>query len=73
MWTMPKMLLYTGYKPMFVCDQTKSLDRPYKVPRRDLWDKVWKDVAYSGQLINHFEGSHSQSACARHRRLAMST
>ena len=56
-WTMPEMLLYTGDKPIFVYDQTKGLDQRYEVPRRELWDKVWKDVNYSGQLIDHYEGS----------------
>ena len=56
-WTMPELLLYTGNKPIFVYDQTKPLDQRYEVPRRELWDKVWKDVTYSGQLIDHYEGS----------------
>ena len=56
-WTMPEMLLYTGDKPIYVYDRTKSLDQRYEVPRRELWDKVWKDVTYSGQLIDHYENS----------------
>ena len=54
---MPEILLYTGDKPIFVYDQIKSLDRRYMVTRRKLWDIVWNDVTYFGQLIDHFEGS----------------
>ena len=57
MWTMPELLLYTGSHPIFVYDRTKSLDNRYLIPRRELYDKVWQDSAYSGHLIDHYENS----------------
>ena len=52
-----RTVTYTGDKPIFIYDRTKSMDQRYEVPRRELWDKVWKDVNYSGQLIDHYENS----------------
>ena len=33
------------------------MDQRYEVSRRELWDKVWEYVTYSGQLIDHYENS----------------
>lgn len=56
-WTMPELLLYTGSHPVFIYDETRSLNKSHLIPRRELWDKVWKDTTYSGQLIDHHESS----------------
>lgn len=56
-WTMPELLLYTGQQPISIYEKTKSLDDRRQIPRRELWNKVWSDTAYSGQLIDHYEGS----------------
>ena len=56
-WTMPELLLYTGHHNISVYDRTKSLDQRLSLPRRELWSKVWSDVGYSGQLIDHYENS----------------
>ena len=56
-WTMPELLLYTGHHPIYVYDKAKTLNQRQTVPRRELWNKVWRDVAYSGQLIDHYENS----------------
>ena len=56
-WTMPELLLYTGHHDISVYDRTKSLDQRQSLPRRELWSKVWSDVGYSGQLIDHYENS----------------
>lgn len=54
---MPELLLYTGSHPVFIYDETRSLNKSHLIPRRELWDKVWKDTTYSGQLIDHHESS----------------
>ncbi|KAL8938798.1 MAG: hypothetical protein Q9216_003698 [Gyalolechia sp. 2 TL-2023] len=56
-WTMPELLLYTGSDPIFVYEKIKSLDDRRSIPRRELWNKSWSETAYSGQLIDHYEGS----------------
>ncbi|KAL8717734.1 MAG: hypothetical protein Q9225_005045 [Loekoesia sp. 1 TL-2023] len=56
-WTMPELLLYTGHHPIFIYEQVKRLDERRRLPRRELWNKTWSDTAYSGQLIDHYEGS----------------
>lgn len=56
-WTMPELLLYTGQQPITIYERIKSLDDRRQIPRRELWNKVWSDIAYSGQLIDHYEGS----------------
>ncbi|KAI4168900.1 MAG: hypothetical protein LQ343_006055 [Gyalolechia ehrenbergii] len=56
-WTMPELLLYTGSHPIFIYEKTKGLGGRRQIPRRELWNKVWSDTAYSGQLIDHYEGS----------------
>ena len=55
LWTMPELLLYTGHDDILVYDQ--NLDEPWQIPRRELWNKAWNDTAFSGQLIDHYEGS----------------
>ncbi|KAL8725564.1 MAG: hypothetical protein Q9181_006372 [Wetmoreana brouardii] len=58
-WTMPEVLLYTGDHPILIYESARSLDGKRQLPRRELWNKAWSDTAYSGQLIDHYEGSLS--------------
>lgn len=58
---MTELLLYTGSHSIFVYDETRSLNKSHLIPRRELWDKVWRDTTYSGQLIDHYESSPTLS------------
>ncbi|KAL9591844.1 MAG: hypothetical protein Q9179_007313, partial [Wetmoreana sp. 5 TL-2023] len=56
-WTMPELLLYTGDHPIYIYEKLRGPNNPRQLPRRELWNKAWSDTAYSGQLIDHYEGS----------------
>ena len=60
-WTMPELLLYTGNHDIFVYDYYKCMQSselgPRELPRRELWSEAWSDTKFSGQLLDHFEGS----------------
>lgn len=56
-WTMPELLLYTEKHPIYVYEESRTLDQRRLFSRREVWDKVWGDHADSGQLIDHYEGS----------------
>ncbi|KAL8753789.1 MAG: hypothetical protein Q9184_005315 [Pyrenodesmia sp. 2 TL-2023] len=56
-WTMPELLLYTGQHPIYIYERTQRFDDRRQIPRRELWNKAWSDTTYSGQLIDHYEGS----------------
>lgn len=59
--TMSELLLYTGSHTIIVYDGNRSLNKSHLIPRRELWDKVWKDTTYSAQLIDHHESSPTLS------------
>lgn len=59
LWTMPELLLMTGDLPVYVYNERKGQEiaLPEMVYRRELWKKVWSDYSFSGELLDHYEGS----------------
>lgn len=58
-WTMPELLLYEGKEDILIYEKSKESNRKNytRRPRREMWHKAWEDHRFSGQLIDHFEGS----------------
>ncbi|KAL8799475.1 MAG: hypothetical protein Q9200_007531 [Gallowayella weberi] len=58
-WTMPELLLYEGKEDILIYDKSKekSSKNYTRSPRREMWHKAWSDHQFSGQLIDHYEGS----------------
>ncbi|KAL8697037.1 MAG: hypothetical protein Q9224_002501 [Gallowayella concinna] len=58
-WTMPELLLYEGKEDILIYEKSKesNWEEYARRPRREMWHKAWDDHEFSGQLIDHFEGS----------------
>ncbi|KAL8788969.1 MAG: hypothetical protein Q9213_001378 [Squamulea squamosa] len=58
-WTMPELILYEGKEDILIYEKSKESNwKNYtRRPRREMWHKAWEDHRFSGQLIDHFEGS----------------